>query len=150
MKDRKILSRYLMKVHGIPRSFSRSKTFGFYEILYCIVSFMTEIWCFTRISQILSSNQCWAKLLNELRLSQDFVSVSPIQDRVTFLSFGSLKNLAEFIQNLRSMNQIQDFSTFLGLVFSQICLIQFTFKSTKVKKFQPKWEKFLTFMAEIG
>jgi hypothetical protein len=32
------------------------------------------------------------------------------------------------------MNQIWDFLTFLGLVFSQNCLIKFTFKQTKVKK----------------
>jgi hypothetical protein len=28
-------------------------------------------------------------------------------------------------------------------MFSWICLVQFTFKRTKVKKFQPKWDKFL-------
>ena len=31
------LSQYLTKVHGIPRSFSWSKTFSFYKILYGIV-----------------------------------------------------------------------------------------------------------------
>ncbi len=54
MKVWKILLRYLTKVHGIQQCFSRSKTFGFYEISYRIVLFMTEIWCFTRISQILT------------------------------------------------------------------------------------------------
>ncbi len=66
MKVWKILSRYLTKVHGIPRSFSRSKTFGFYEISYRIISFMTEIWCFTRILQILSwigKNISWLSCL---------------------------------------------------------------------------------------
>ncbi len=54
MKVWKTLSRYLMKVHCIPWSFSWSKSLGFYEISYRIASFMTEIWCFTRISQILT------------------------------------------------------------------------------------------------
>jgi hypothetical protein len=54
MKDGKTILQNLMKVHGIPQSFSWSKTFGFYEILYRITSLMNKISCFTSILQILA------------------------------------------------------------------------------------------------
>jgi len=41
-----------------------TKTFGFYKILYRIASFMTEISCFTRISQILTCNCLKGKVLS--------------------------------------------------------------------------------------
>jgi hypothetical protein len=43
----------LTKVHGIKRSFSQSKTFGFNKILSHFVSLMDKISRFTRILQIL-------------------------------------------------------------------------------------------------
>ncbi len=43
-----------MKVHGIPRRFSGSKTFGFYKILSRIILLMDKIFRFTSISQILT------------------------------------------------------------------------------------------------
>jgi hypothetical protein len=47
------MSRNLMKVHSIERSFSQSKMFGFNKISSCFISLMNEIFCFTRISNIL-------------------------------------------------------------------------------------------------
>jgi hypothetical protein len=44
----------LTKVHGIKRSFSQSKTFGYNKILSRFVSLMDEIIRFTRILQILT------------------------------------------------------------------------------------------------
>jgi hypothetical protein len=57
MKVGKTISRNLMKVHCIPQSFSWSKTFGFYEISSHFVSLMDEIFCFTSISQILTTGR---------------------------------------------------------------------------------------------
>ena len=48
------MSQNLTKVHSIEQSFSQSKTFGFSEISSHFVSLMTEIFCFTCISQILT------------------------------------------------------------------------------------------------
>ncbi len=46
------LSTTKTKVHSIQWCFSRSKTFGFNEILSRFILFMTKIFCFTWISQL--------------------------------------------------------------------------------------------------
>ncbi len=84
----KTLLRYLTKVHGIPRSFYWSKTFGFYKISYRNASFMTQIWCFTQISQIL---MCKQVLSIKLFIRNTFIKTQlyfkkPIRLSVTWLS----------------------------------------------------------------
>ncbi len=49
------LSGNLTKVQGIEQSFFRSKTFSFNKIMSHFISLMTKIFCFTRISQILTA-----------------------------------------------------------------------------------------------
>ena len=57
MKIGQTLSRNLMKVHGIEQSFSQSKTFGFNKISSCFILLMNKIFCFTSISQILTTGR---------------------------------------------------------------------------------------------
>jgi hypothetical protein len=48
----KLCTKTLTNVHSIQWRFSRSKTFGFNEILSCFILLMTENFCFAQISQL--------------------------------------------------------------------------------------------------
>ncbi len=52
LKVGQLLSINLMKVHSIQQRFSWSYTFGLDKISSCFVSFMTEIFHFTQITQL--------------------------------------------------------------------------------------------------
>ncbi len=58
-----------LKVCGIKRSFSRSTTFGFNKISSRFVSLMTQIFCFTQISQILIKQQLSLQFYTKTSLS---------------------------------------------------------------------------------
>ncbi len=52
LKVGQLLSITSTKVYGIPWMFSRSQTFSFNKTSFCFVLFMTEIFRFTKISQL--------------------------------------------------------------------------------------------------
>ena len=89
-----------------------------------------------------SFDQCWAKLKwAKFKIRLRFCLSLTDSRQSYFSQFWFIKKSRQVNSKLsvclRSTNQIWDFSTFLGLVFSQNCLMKFTFKWTKVKK---SWE----------
>ncbi len=89
-----------------------------------------------------SFDQCWAKLKwAKFKIRLRFCLSLTDSRQSYFSQFWFIKKSRQVNSKLsvclRSTNQIRDFSTSLGLVFSQICLVKFTIKQTKVKK---SWE----------
>ncbi len=69
MKVGQLLSTTLRKNYGIPRRFSLTKTFSFDKISSLFVSPMTEIFCFTKISQLPITALLYRAPLNSININ---------------------------------------------------------------------------------
>jgi hypothetical protein len=92
-----------MKVDGIPQRFSWSQSFSFNKILSCFIAFMTEIFCFVKISQFLLSSKTttlWPLIHHRLvRVVNDvaFILVIAAMDVVVAVGAAHVEAVDDFV-----------------------------------------------------